>query len=180
MASDPARGRLNPTIFDKLVAGNDIGGLRGGEIEAVEQNRAIMGTFAMPQVDRFNESALRATVRRELAWLLNTTNLGAAVDLEPYPHVKTSVLNYGVPELAGKSISRRLIMQRAREIRGAIMAFEPRFDADSLAVEISDKVERENAITFVINGDVRSTVRAIPVKFRTDVESDTAAVTVRE
>ena len=134
----------------------------------------------MPQIERFNESALRATVRRELAWLLNTTNLAAAIDLDPYPQVRTSVLNYGVPDLAGKSVSRRLILQRAREIRAAIRAFEPRFDEDSLNVEISDTVERENAVTFVIHGDIRSAVRAIPVKIRTDVESDTAAVTVRE
>jgi type VI secretion system protein ImpF len=53
-------------------------------------------------------------------------------------------------------------------------------DPDSVTVEASDKAERENAITYLINGDVVSAVRAIPVKFRTDVELDTAAATVRE
>ena len=37
-----------------------------------------------------------------------------------------------------------------------------------------------NAVTFVIQADVRSAVRAIPVKFRTDIEVDTAAATLRE
>ena len=180
MAADAARGRLNPTIFDKLVADNEIAGMRGAELDRTEESRAQLAYFSVPQIERFNESALRATVRRELAWLLNTTNLAAAIDLDPYPQVRTSVLNYGVPDLAGKSVSRRLILQRAREIRAAIRAFEPRFDEDSLNVEISDTVERENAVTFVIHGDIRSAVRAIPVKIRTDVESDTAAVTVRE
>lgn len=180
MAGDTARGRLNPTLFDKLVADSDMAGMRGGDLGAVDETRAGLAHFAVPQVERFNESALRATVRRELGWLLNTVNLGAAIDLDPYPQVKTSVLNYGVPDLAGKALSRRLLMQRAREIRAALRAFEPRFDPDSLSVEPSDKVERENATTFVIHGDVRSAVRAMPVKFRTDVESDTAAVTVRE
>jgi hypothetical protein len=44
----------------------------------------------------------------------------------------------------------------------------------------ADKVERENAVTFLIEGDVVSAVRAIPVKFHTDVETDTAAVVVRD
>ncbi len=180
MAGESGRGRLNPTLFDKLVAGNDIGGMRGVELDKVEATRESLGAMAIAQIDRFNESALRATVRRELGWLLNTTYLGAAIDLDPYPEVKTSVLNYGVPDLAGKSLSRRNILNRAREIRSALLAFEPRFDPDSLSIEVSDKVERENAITFVIHGDVRSAVRSIPVKFRTDVESDTADVTVRE
>jgi len=180
MAAGTARGRLNPTIFDKLVADNEFSGMRGLEIDQLEENRAGFAYFSVPKIERFNEAGLRATVRRELAWLLNTTNLAASIDLDPYPEVKTSVLNFGVPDLAGKSVSRRLVLQRAKEIREAVRAFEPRFDGTTLSVEISDKIERENAVTFVINGDIRSAVRAIPVKFRTDVEADTAAVTVRE
>lgn len=180
MAGETARGRLNPTLFDKLVADAEIVGMRGAELDRVEESRGSLASFSVAQVERFNESGLRATVRRELAWLLNTVNLDAAVDLSGYPQVQTSVLNYGVPDLAGKSMSRRMLIQRAREIRMAVRTFEPRFDEDSLTVDISDSIERENAVTFVIDGDIRSAVRAIPVKFRTDVESDTAAVTVRE
>ena len=180
MAEKGIPGRLNPTLFDKLVADNEISGLRGAELDRLEERRDSLRFYSIPQIERFNENALRATVRRELAWLLNTTNLGAVVDLEPFPHVETSVLNYGVPDFAGKSLDSRVIVQRARDIRAAIRTFEPRMDPDSVTVEATDKMERENAITYLINGDVRSAVRAIPVKFRTDVEVDTAAATVRE
>jgi len=180
MASPPNRSRLNPTIFDKLVADNEISGMRGAELDRLDEDRSAMSQFSVSRIEQFNEASLRATVRRELAWLLNTTNLDAAVDLSAYPQVQSSVLNYGVPDLAGKSITRRVLLQRAREIRKAIRQFEPRFDEATLRVDVSERIERDNAITFVINGDIRSAVRAIPVKFRTDVESDTAAVTVRE
>lgn len=180
MAQPARQARLNPTLFDKLVAGNEIGGLRGSELEEVEQRRDTLRFFSVPLLERFNESALRATVRRELAWLLNTTNFACGVDLEDYPHVRTSVLNYGVPDLAGKALNMHAVLRRAREIRAAIQAFEPRIDPQSLAVELSEKVERENTITFVIHADVRNAVRAIPVKLRTDVEADSAAVTVRD
>jgi type VI secretion system protein ImpF len=180
MAQGSGRGRLNPTLFDKLVADHEIRGFRGEEIDDLEQKRDALQHFSVPQIERFNESALRSTVRRELAWLLNTTSLEAVVNLDPYPHVKTSVLNFGVRDLSGKTLTHRLIAQRARDIRAAIHAFEPRIEEKSLQVEPSDRIERENAVTFVIHADVRSAVRAIPVKFRTDIEVDTASVTIRD
>lgn len=180
MADGNRRGYLDPTLFDKLVADHEIGGMRGTELESVEERRETLRYFSVPQIERFNEAALRSTVRRELAWLLNTTNLAAVVDLEPYPQVRTSVVNYGVPDLAGRAVTSRLIHQRAKDIRAAIQAFEPRIEKSSLEVTATRKVERENAITFLIEADVRSAVRAIPVKFRTDVEIDTAAATVRD
>ncbi len=174
-----APSRLNPTLFDKLVGGLEIEGLIDTG-SAVSGSREAMRIYAVANIARFNEEALRGTVRRELAWLLNTTNLAAVEDLGAYPHVQTSVLNYGVPDLAGKAISRRVILERARDIRTSIRVFEPRIDELSLVVEPVEDRERENAVTYVIHGDVRSAVRALPVKFRTDVETDTAAVTVRD
>jgi type VI secretion system protein ImpF len=82
--------------------------------------------------------------------------------------------------MTGQAHTRRLILQRARDIRAAISAFEPRIDEKSLVVEASETVERENSITFLIHGDVTSAVRMLPVKFRTDFEADSAAVTVRD
>ena len=171
--------RVNPTLFDKLVGGIDMEGL-------IQDNagptlgREAMRHYVIPNIERFNEEALRMTVRRELNWLLNTTNLGSAIDLEPYDEVKTSVLNYGVADLAGKSLSQRAVLQRAREIRSAIRAFEPRMNEADLVVEPVPQVERENSVTYVIYGNVVSAVNALPVKFRTDVENDSAAVSIRE
>jgi type VI secretion system protein ImpF len=180
MAKPTTTPRLNPTLFDKLVADSDISGLRGEEMERIEASRETMRHYSVPRLERFNEAALRATVRRELAWLLNTTHLGSVIDLDAYPEVKTSVLNYGIPEMSGKSLNRRLVLQRARDIRTAIRAFEPRIAEASLVVDPVDGVERENSVTFVIHGDISSAVRAVPVKFRTDFEADTSAATVRE
>lgn len=171
--------RVNPTLFDKLAGGIQIDGLieeHGGPASG----REAMRHYVIPNIDRFNEDALRLTVRRELAWVLNTTNLESSIDLTHHPLVKRSVLNYGVPDLAGKSISRRAIEQRAKDIREAIRAFEPRIDETTLVVEPLATPERENSVTYLIQGDVRSAVRALPVKFRTDVENDTASVVVRE
>jgi type VI secretion system protein ImpF len=180
MAEKPARTRLNPTLFDKLVASNTISGMRGAELEELDDARSLNDFYSVPEIERFNEGALRATVRREVTWLLNTINLDSAQKLEAYPQVQSSVVNYGVPELSGKPLTNRLVLQRARDIRTAIQNFEPRIDRASLEVEISEEIEQVNSITFVIKADVRNAVRALPVKFRTDLEVETADVTLRD
>lgn len=173
------RPRINPTIFDKLVSDTEIAGLHD-DTPGAAVTRETLQRFSVARVERFNEEALRGTVRRELGWLFNTTNLDSVVDLEPYPQVRTSVLNYGVPAMSGRAMTHRAVLQRAREIRSALLNFEPRLDPDSLVVEASDDIERENAITFVIRGDVSSAAHALPVSLRTDVDIDSAAITVRE
>jgi type VI secretion system protein ImpF len=178
-----AVSRLNPTLFDKLVADLEIEGLREPDNERRRSEIASsssMRFYTVPRIERFNEAALRSTVRRELAWLLNTTNLGAVEDLTPYPEVRASVLNYGVPDLAGKALTKQVVQGRAREIRDAIRIFEPRMDPRRVEVEALTSAERENAVTYVIRGDVTAAVQAMPVEFKTDIEVDTAFVTVRE
>jgi len=87
-----AASRLNPTLFDKLVADLEIEGLRESDNarRTADLGGSVMRFYTVPRIERFNEAALRTTVRRELSWLLNTTNLGAVEDLTPYPEVRTS------------------------------------------------------------------------------------------
>ena len=171
--------RLTPTLFDKLVGDLNLTGPREDD-RTPEVSVERIRYYDVPRLERFNESALRATIRRELAWLLNTTNLASTVDLTAYPQVETSVLNYGVPDLAGKSLHHRSVQNRAREIRNAVRTFEPRLEGASLKVEPLATDEDINRITFLIHGDVSSAVKVMPVKFRTSLEVDTAAVDVGE
>jgi type VI secretion system protein ImpF len=172
--------RLTPTLFDKIVADVEMAGLREENTNTPVIARESFRFYTVPQIDRFNETALRNTVRRELAWLLNTTNLGATVDLEPYPHIQNSVVNYGLPDLTGKAMERRALLQRAREIRTAIRDFEPRIDAKTLVVETVERDDDHYHTTFVIQGDISAAAQAMPVKFHTYIDPETASVDVEE
>lgn len=178
--------RFTPTLLDKLTSGSTPDGLtdsiEGGERGANPSQYSPTGLrfYTVPNIERYGESAVQATVRRELAWLLNTTHLGASVDLEAYPAVATSVLNYGVPDLAGQSISDWAIEARARDIRAAIEAFEPRLDPTTLSVNRRAAGERENAVTYVVEGAVHGAAADAEIRLLTDVEADTGAVTVRD
>lgn len=174
--------RLNPTLFDKLCAGQSFDSEATIEqaAERLESPRAGLRFYAVPKIERFNETAMRNTVRRELNWLLNTTQLEAVVDLTPYPHVRTSVLNYGVPDMAGKISTPLAVAGRAAELNQAIATFEPRLAPEHLDVTPHPSTDRDDAVTYVIRGDITSAVEAMPVEFITDVEVDTGVVTLRD
>lgn len=175
--------RLTPTIFDKLLSNLELEGLRDSDFSdrsIAEMNRSTLRFYTVPRVERFNEAAMRVTVQRELNWLLNTTNLAAVQDLTPYPEVQRSVLNYGVPDLAGKAVQQRGLQRRAKEIREAIRTFEPRLNPSGLEVEVADVGGRETAVTYVIRSDIVSAVQAMPVEFKTEIDIDTGAAAVRD
>ena len=50
---------------------------------------------------------LRESVIRDLEWLLNTGRLEIRVDLAGYPEVRSSVLNYGIPDITGASVEQQ-------------------------------------------------------------------------
>lgn len=172
--------RINPTLFDKLVGDLQIEGMSDEAGSKEEIGRSALRYYSVHKLERFNEQALRATVLRELNWLLNTTQFGSAQDISEFPEVQTSVLNYGVPDMAGKMMDKRAVTGRSREIRTAIRRFEPRIDPNKLDVEAATSVEKPNAVTFVIRGDVAAAVQALPVEFKTDIEIDSGAATLRE
>ena len=78
-----SRERLQPSLLDRLTDLNP----------ESPRDPADQQSLSM--------TALRQAVLRDLAWLLNTTNLATTDDLASAPKVATSTLNYGIPGFAG-------------------------------------------------------------------------------
>ena len=99
---------------------------------------------------------LREGVLRDLGWLLNATNLAALEDLDDYPAVAQSVVNFGMPALAGTLASSVDVNDFERQIYQAIVDFEPRILRDTLKVRMvvtADEMSH-NAMTFEIEGQL--------------------------
>ncbi|WP_072776609.1 type VI secretion system baseplate subunit TssE [Marivita hallyeonensis] len=98
---------------------------------------------------------LREIIQRDLSWLLNTGNLDSEIDSEEYPHVMTSVLNYGVPDPTGDFAN----VERATAVRDAIQKaielFEPRIiDGTLKVITRTDDAKREAIVEFDILADM--------------------------
>ncbi len=171
--------RLTPTLFDKLASGNDFGGL-SADADMPTVGREDFRNFAVANLERFTERSLRASVMRDLAWLLNTISFESAQSLERYPQVRDSVLNFGVRDFSGRSLGRDAAREQAREIRRAILRFEPRIDPASLRVEPRGRAEHSSKYGFVIEGEIIGGPQALPVRLKTDVDLETMTVEVSE
>ncbi|HEX6840587.1 MAG TPA: type VI secretion system baseplate subunit TssE [Stellaceae bacterium] len=99
---------------------------------------------------------LREGVLRDLGWLLNAANMASLEDLTDHPHVAQSVLNYGMPGIAGSLASGIDVADLERKIYQAIVTFEPRILRDTLKVRLAVAIDQmaHNAMTFEIEGQL--------------------------
>jgi type VI secretion system protein ImpF len=125
---------------------------------------------------------LRSSVQRDLGWLFNTTELGAVLDLDGYPEVDQSTLNFGLPDLAGKSKSGIDIEQTARALRRAIWAYEPRLLRRSVRVSLlgdPDQIEHNN-LSFRIDAELWAQPVPLRLILRTELDLESGEAVVKE
>ena len=123
---------------------------------------------------------LRQCVQRDLAWLLNTGNMGQ--DLEDYPLVARSVLNYGLPDLAGIPSSGLEAGQLERMLRQIIQDFEPRILRNTVKIRAALNAEQmsRNALTFEIEGDLWAQPLPEHLFLKTEVDLETGHIALQD
>ena len=125
---------------------------------------------------------LRECVLRDLTWLLNTECFESVVKLDSVPAVRSSVLNYGIPTVAGLTASGLELSKLERQVRNAIVAFEPRLLKDKLTVEaiLSDEEMSRNTLVFEINGELWALPVPLRMHLRTELDLETGKVSIVE
>ncbi len=125
---------------------------------------------------------LRECVRRDLTWLLNTTHLAALEDLEAHPDVQRSVLNYGMPDLAGRTVSSVEVRSLERMLVKVIADFEPRLLKSSIKVKIIADREKmnHNAMCFGIEAELWAQPLPLRLFLRTEIDLETGTVSVSD
>jgi type VI secretion system protein ImpF len=122
-------------------------------------------------------------VVRDLGWLLNAQGIGSSQDIARYPRVAASVLNFGFPELAGKSASNVDVARIERLMADAIRAFEPRILPGTLRVSATRSGEttgQHNAIAFIVEGDLHAHPVPERLYLRTELDLEAGKVNVSE
>jgi type VI secretion system protein ImpF len=120
----------------------------------------------------------RESILRNLQWLLNTTCLESCRDLERWPHIRRSVLNFGIPELSGQYLSsvdsERLEQQMAR----AIILFEPRLVPESVQVRaIADGTQTTaRGLTLIVTGECLPTLSSALVHLTAHIDVESGRV----
>ncbi len=125
---------------------------------------------------------LRDSVRRDLAWLFNAINLTTVADLSDYPEVLRSVVNFGLPDLSGHTVSGVDVVELERLLRQCIRDFEPRILPNSVKVRliVDEQKMSHNAMIFDIEGELWAQPLPLHLFLRTEVDLDVGDVTVSE
>ena len=140
---------------------------------------------ALPIDQHFvDPQTLRERIKESLERLLNTIHLEATEPLDGFDHVRRSVLNYGVPELTGRTAAAHDAAQLQRRLREAIAAFEPRVHPDTLRVEVvhqseEGRPEPDRPLELLIQADLLGDPAPERVILRTMMGIDGAGATVR-
>jgi type VI secretion system protein ImpF len=164
MASPELRDRLQPALLDRLT---DDAPLQRQEAEA----ERVM-----------SKTQLRAAVLRDLAWLFNAMQPHPQWN-EQQPLLAGSVLNFGLPPLAGRRVSQLDVSQLERTIAQAIARFEPRILAQTLsvrAIESASVLDTHNMIEFEIRGQLWAQPVPLEILLRTRLDLEAGQVEVRD
>ena len=125
---------------------------------------------------------LREAVLRDLAWLFNTTRFDADMDPATFPHARRSVINFGLPALAGQTASTIEVPDLERAIRQAILDYEPRILPSSLRVRALETagLDHHNVIGVEISGQLWAQPLPLELLLRTEIDLETGQVEVAD
>lgn len=164
MAELSPQERLQPALLDRLTDHDP-----GQKIES--RDRRVISV-----------QRLRECIRRDLAWLLNCGRLESVMNLDEYPEVANSVLNYGIPDLSGASLAGANTVLIENAVRAAIVQFEPRLLKNSLKVTVatdSNSMNR-NSMTFKIECEMWAQPVPLSLYLQTELDLETGDVSVKE
>lgn len=159
-----APDRLQPALLDRLADDH-----RASASEADEQR--VM-----------TKQQIRQAVLRDLSWLLNAVQPLAAL-AGRFPVAADSVLNYGLPPLAGQLASRIDVALLERGIHKAIVRFEPRILADTLevrAIEFDSVMATHNIIEFEIRGFLWAQPVPLELLLRTQLDLEAGQIAIKD
>ncbi|MDP2086421.1 MAG: type VI secretion system baseplate subunit TssE [Gemmobacter sp.] len=151
--------RLQPSLLDRLV------------------DQAPDRTVDGPDDRLIDLRRLREIIRRDLGWLLNSTNNEREIDPEVYPHAARSVLNFGVEEVAGDYNTLDRALRIRASIRKAVERFEPRLSQGTLDVVLrQDEKLSQAVVVFDIHADMWAQPVPMELYLRSRIDLTTGQV----
>jgi len=164
MAELTPKERLQPSLLDRLTDNEPDRKVEGRDLRVLSPQR------------------LRESVRRDLTWLFNAVNLASVEDLSGYPEAERSTLNFGLPDLSGKTAAGVHAPTLEKLIRKAIWDYEPRLVKNSVRVKlVQDRKDfGPNALCVLIEAELWAQPLPLRLFLRTDLDLETGEARVAD
>jgi type VI secretion system protein ImpF len=164
MAELTPQERLQPSLLDRLT---------DDEPDQSQESR---------EKRVLSMSRLRECVLRDLAWLFNASRPLSPDDLERYPFVACSVVNFGIPPLAGMTVRILDLNMLENLLRQSVIDFEPRILRNTVRVRANLTAAQvsHNSLTFEIEGELWGQPLPQQLYLKTEIDLESGQVKVEE
>ena len=170
MAQVSAKTRLAPPLMYVFRAAHDAKDAKKKvDIRNEAGDRIIAGRrLRVRQV--ITEPVLRREVARDLDALLNTVAMESTVDMSNAPYARKSIINFGLPDIANRTIDENSVNDIPEEIKAAILNYEPRLAPASIEIARDTTVDSaELKVRFLVRADLTCDHVHTPIEFIADV-----------
>lgn len=170
MKPAPKHDRFVPPIMHAFrSAFRDRDSAKALDLRGEDGERILAGRRTTPR-STASEALLRQDLAEDLAALLNTVNLGSAVDLDGLDFVQRSILNYGIDDLTAVSAGAIANGQVSAKVRELLETYEPRLAEGSVNVTENRKFDELNVkLSLHVSADMYATPADVPIEFVADV-----------
>ncbi len=157
MAELAPRDRLQPCLFDRLTDDEP-------EVSKESRDQRVVS------MRRYKRAVLR-----DLEMILNTKSHPFRDNIYEFSEAARSVLNYGIPDVCGATISTISQAEFEAEVKQAILCFEPRIMRKQLSVRIISPKDSGNirTISFEIEGELWAQPLPDHLFVKTEVDLET-------
>lgn len=156
--------KLQPSLLDRLT------------------DRQPDRTKESPAQRVLSQQQIKEAVIRDIGWLLNTVSLDTVYDLSAFPEARRSVINYGLPDISGRTASSIDVDKLEKELQRVIYEFEPRVIPNSLKIKIHSQPDEmnHNSLVFEIQGVVFGQPMPFQVMLQSELDLESGDFVVRE
>lgn len=125
------------------------------------------------------ERLIREEVMADLSNLVNSISLEGTVELDDFKHVRGSILNYGIPDIASHTIDEHEVLSICSDIANALRLYEPRLVPDTIVVERDTSLDPVSLnLRFRVRADLSCAPVNVPVEFVADMELETHKIKI--
>ena len=118
-----------------------------------------------------DETVLKRNLAVDLLALVNTIDLGSAVDLTDLDYVGRSVLNFGLYDVAHLTSEEVGVDAIARNLSAALVQHEPRLNAETLRVERDKGFDDVNQrVRFTVSAEMACDPLDVPIEFVAEID----------
>lgn len=154
-----AHATLLPTLFERL------------------KDDAPLQHSEAPMDFMITAAKMRELIRDSLSELFNTINLGQSFNTVRYSEAAASVINYGIPPIAGGYLSQVRWVDIERMVRKAVLTFEPRIIPETLCILPPPETQEKftaNTLRFTIQAMIHMDPHPLEFALQSNLDLETS------